>query len=308
MSSQVSTTKPTSVKALLSDPQVMGRLSEVLGKKQATFATSVMQIVNSSDALKSAEPTSVLNCALVAVTLDLPLNNNLGFAWIVPFKKNFKDKEGKWQSTTVAQFQIGYRGFIQLALRTGQYEALNCIPVYKNQFESFNSLTEELKADFSIDGEGEVVGYCTHFRLISGFNKTVYWSRAKAEAHGKKFSKTFASGPWKDDFDSMAMKTVLKLTLAKWGPMSVEMQKAITTDQGLINDQDGSSVEYPDNTVQDINHEEIRQEEVIKQIEENLLTCHSLDDLDILMSSLDDELQVIMVERFEARKTEIENQ
>ena len=104
------------------------------------------------------------------------------------------------------------------------------------------------------------------------------------------------------------MKTVLKLTLAKWGPMTVEMQKAITTDQGLINDQEGSNVEYPDNTVQDINHEEIRQEEVIKQIEENLLSCNSLDDLDILMSSLDDELQVIMVERFEARKTEIEKQ
>ena len=186
MSTEVTTSKPT-LKAMLADSNVMGRLNELLGKRAATFATSVMQIANSNDLLKNAEPQSIINCALVAVTLDLPLNNNLGFAWIVPFKKSFKDGNGQWQQTTLAQFQIGYRGFIQLALRTGQYEALNCIPVYANQFRSFNSLTEVLDADFSIDGEGEVIGYCTHFRLVSGFSKTVYWSRSKAESHGKKF-------------------------------------------------------------------------------------------------------------------------
>ena len=243
----ISTVKDNSVKALMARPDVIKKFQEILGKKAQTFATSVIQIVNSNELLKNAEPMSILNCAMVAATLDLPLNNQIGFAWIVPFKKNSKNPDGSWNSTVVAQFQIGYRGFNQLALRTAEYKAINCIPVYENQFKSFNSLTEELDADFSVDGTGNVVGYCAYFRLVNGFEKTVFWSRAKAEAHGKKYSKSFTSGPWKDDFDSMAVKTVLKNTLAKWGILSVEMQKAIQVDQGLINDEDGTDVTYIDN-------------------------------------------------------------
>lgn len=254
----------TGIKSMLQNPQVIKRLEEILGKRASTFATSVMQIVNSSDLLKQADPTSILNAAMVAATLDLPLNNQLGFAWIVPFKENKKDENGNWKSRVVAQFQIGYKGFNQLALRTGQYHAINAIPVYENQFESFNSLTEQLKADFTKEALGNVVGYCAYFRLMNGFEKFSYWPRSKAEAHGKKYSKSFAKGPWSDDFDGMAVKTVLKLTLAKWGIMSVDMQRAVITDQAVINDDKGEDVTYIDTEEPDINKEAERASALIE--------------------------------------------
>lgn len=286
----------TGIKSLIQSPQVMKRLEDILGKKAATFATSVIQIVNSSELLKNAEPTSILNAAMVAATLDLPLNNQLGYAWIVPFKENKKGENGQWNSRVVAQFQIGYRGFIQLALRTGQYKAINAIPVYENQFKSFNSLTEELDADFSIEPSGSVVGYCAYFRLNNGFEKVAYWSRAKAEAHGKKYSKSFAKGPWTDDFDGMAVKTILKNTLAKWGIMSVDMQKAIITDQAVINDVDGEDVTYIDNEAPDVNKEAERAQMLIEN-------ASTLQEVDKIFNSCTEDIKV-MIEDARAKKME----
>jgi recombination protein RecT len=177
---------------------------------------------------------TVYAAASIAATLDLPINQNLGFAWIVPYNGQ-------------AQFQMGYKGYIQLALRTGQYMRLNVIPVYQNQFISWNELTEELQANFNNIGAGNVVGYCCYFKLINGFEKTSFWSLQKVTEHGKRFSKTFNNGPWKTDFDSMAMKTVLKNTISKWGILSIEMQRAVIVDQGVINDEEGWDVSYPDN-------------------------------------------------------------
>ena len=248
--------KETGIKGLFQNPMVMKRVEEILGKRAATFATSVIQIVNSSALLKEADPTSILNAAMVAATLDLPLNNQLGFAWIVPYKENKQDKEtGKWNSRVVAQFQIGYRGFIQLAQRTGQYARLNCVPVYENQFKSWNSLTEEMEADFNIEGTGKVVGYCAYFKMLNGFEKTIYWSKERATEHGKTYSKSFGSGPWKDKFDEMAMKSLLRSILGKWGMMSVDIQKAMTTDQAVVKTDTGEEVEYVDHEVIDDNKE-----------------------------------------------------
>ncbi len=295
---QIEKPKDNSVKALMSRPDVIQKFQEILGKRASTFATSVIQIVNSNDLLKNADPMSILNCAMVAATLDLPLNNQIGFAWIVPFKKNSKNPDGSWNSTVVAQFQIGYRGFNQLALRTGQYEAINCIPVYDNQFKSFNSLTETLDADFTIDGTGTVVGYCAYFRLLNGFEKTVYWSRKKAEEHGKKYSKSFTSGPWKDDFDSMAVKTVLKNTLAKWGILSVEMQKAITVDQGVINDESGEDVTYIDNEPVDLNKE-------IEGAEVLIGDCKTWEDLQTLVDSFDADILPALEDKINTKRSEL---
>ena len=180
----VSTVKDNSVKALMARPDVIKKFQEILGKKAQTFATSVIQIVNSNELLKNAEPMSILNCAMVAATLDLPLNNQLGFAWIVPYKENKKDKEsGQWTTRVVAQFQIGYKGFNQLAQRTGSYQKINAVPVYENQFKSWNVLTEELEGDFTIEGEGKIRGYCAYFRLLNGFDKVVYWPTEKVKKH-----------------------------------------------------------------------------------------------------------------------------
>jgi recombination protein RecT len=135
---------------------------------------------------------------------------------------------------------MGWKGFVQLAQRTGQYTSINVVEVYESQFESFNPLTEEIKADFTAKPEGGVVGYCGYFKLINGFTKTVYWTIEQAETHAKKYSKSFnqKSGPWQQHFDAMAKKTVLKNMLSKWGILSIEMQKAVTVDQGVIIEQE----------------------------------------------------------------------
>ena len=230
---------------------VKKKFDELIGKRSAQFITSVLQIVNSNKLLMSASPESIYNACTMAATLDLPINQNLGYAYIVPYKNQ-------------AQFQMGWKGFVQLAQRTGQYLRINVVEVYDNQFKSFNTLTEELDADFSLDGVGEIVGYCCYFKLLNGFEKIVYWSKLKVNNHAHKYSQAYKSAngmtPWKDadQFHEMAKKTVLKNTLAKWGILSIEMQKATITDQAVINDVDKLDVNYIDNELEKVNKEEQR--------------------------------------------------
>ena len=239
---QVATTqnKPATIKSFFDNPNVAKRFEEIIGDKTRSiqFVSSVLQIANGNNYLKNADPLTIYNAALMDATLNLPINQNLGFAYIVPYGK-------------AAQFQLGYKGLIQLAQRTGQYKSINVTEVYENQFNSFNSLTEELDCDFSILGEGKVVGVAAYFKLLNGFEKTSYWPIEKVTAHAKKYSKTFNNGPWKSDFNAMAKKTVLKLMLSTYGPLSVEVQKAIDVDQAVIKNEDGSELEYVD-------HEEIK--------------------------------------------------
>lgn len=224
------------VKSLFAQEKVKERFNEILGKKSSGFIASVLQTVNDPKFSK-VEPSSILNAAAISASLDLVINNSIGLAYIVPYGGE-------------AQFQIGYKGYIQLALRSGQYEALNVIEVYENQYKSFNALTEELDANFDVDGEGKVVGYCAYMKLLNGFRKTVYWSAEKVTEHAKKFSKTFKydSSVWKKDFDAMAKKTVIKSMLGKYGILSIEMQTAVTTDQSVIKDSETLDVEYVDVT------------------------------------------------------------
>lgn len=216
---------------------VQEKFKQLLGAKAQGFITSVLQIVSSNNLLAKADPQSVYNAAATAAVLDLPINNNLGYAYILPYKGQ-------------AQFQIGWKGFVQLAQRTGQYKQINVVSVYQNQFKSFNSLTEELDADFTKLGEGEPIGYAAFFRLANGFEKIVYWTKAQIDVHANKYSQAMRSGgqsPWKDkdQFHDMAKKTVLKNALSKWGILSIEMQTAVTNDQAVIKS-DGT-VEYVDN-------------------------------------------------------------
>lgn len=228
------------VKNIFAGKEAQNRFTEMLGKKAQGFITSVLQIVSSSNRLREADPMTVYYAAAMAATMDLPINQNLGFAWLVPYKN-----KGLMQ----AQFQMGYKGYIQLALRTGQYLRINVVDVYQNQFKSFNELTEELDADFGVDGEGPIVGYCSYFKLINGFEKTTYWSRQKVDKHAKKYSQSyeFDSSQWKSNFDSMGKKTVLKNSLSKWGILSIEMQTAILVDQAVIKNEEGTDLQYVDN-------------------------------------------------------------
>lgn len=218
------------IKAILGKKSVEARFEELLGRKASGFISSLLQLTLNDRLLVSAEPQTVLNAAATAAALDLPINPNLGHAWIVGYKDNRK-------RIVVAQFQIGWKGYVQLAQRSGQYARINAVPVFENQFKGFNAMTEELNADFTLPGEGKIVGYAAFFRLINGFEKLSFWTRKQVEDHAGRYSQAFRanSGPWADEsqFDAMALKTVLKNTLNKWGPLSIEMQTALLADQSV---------------------------------------------------------------------------
>lgn len=222
------------IKSFFSGESVKGKFTELLGKKAPGFITNVMQVVTNNSLLVKADASSIYQAAAMAAILDLSVNQSLGHAWIVPYS-------GK------AQFQIGYRGLIQLAHRSGQYRKINAIPVYANQFAGWNALTEEFNADFNITGTGAPIGYVSRFELVNGFEKITYWTREAVENHARRYSKSFNSGPWQTHFDQMALKTVLKDSLSHWGILSIEMEKAIEADQSIVEDAEQGSYSYPDN-------------------------------------------------------------
>lgn len=221
------------VKGFFERDIVQAKFKELLGKKAQGFVTSVLQVVNSNELLKKASPDSIFNAAATAATLDLPINNNLGFAYIVPY--NVKQPDGSFKQ--VAQFQMGYKGFIQLAQRSGQFKTISATAIYEGQIIEENPLTGYV-FDFKAKKSDTIIGYASYFELINGFQKTLYIPIEQMKAHGLKFSQTFKKGYglWKDDFDSMAMKTAIKLLLSKFAPLSIEMQQAVQLDQSVIND------------------------------------------------------------------------
>lgn len=241
------------VKSLFGRDDVKTKFQEMLGKRAPQFITSVLQIVSQNKMLANADPLSVYNAAAIAATLDLPINNQLGFAYIIPY--NLRQDDGSQKS--VAQFQIGYRGFIQLCQRTGQFKTISATPIYEGQIKENNPLTG-IVFDFSKKGES-VIGYAAYFELLNGFSKTFYMDNEAIKKHGQKYSKTFSSkfGLWNTDFDSMATKTVLKLLLQKYAPLSIEMQKAVVSDQAIINNSETLDVTYIDEGNDQIQYEDL---------------------------------------------------
>lgn len=235
----------TTVKELLQKNNIKARFNEILGKKSAGFISSVINVSNLPQ-LKDCESQSVLNSAVVAATLDLPIDPNLGFAYIVPYNDK---NQGK-----IAQFQMGYKGFIQLAMRTGQYKTINAGAIYEGEISRVNRLTGEVElTDNGNINYENIVGYFGYFKLLNGFEKMLYMTKEEIEAHAKKYSQSYKSNKewvvknslWSTDFDTMAQKTVLKRLLSKYGILSIEMQKALSTDQSVV-DENGNAT-YVDN-------------------------------------------------------------
>lgn len=215
---------------------VVQKFQELLGKRASSYLTSVLSVVSQSELLAKADPKTVYMAALTSATLDLPINQNLGFAYIVPYKGQ-------------AQFQMGYKGFIQLALRSGQFLTISATPVYEGQLIEENPLTWYVFNRKAKKSE-VVIGYASYFKLLNWFEKTFYMTKAEIERHANLYSAQFKksqSGLWKDKFDEMATKTVIKLLLSKFAPLSVEMQKAVIADQGVLQDENFDEVDYPDN-------------------------------------------------------------
>jgi len=238
-------TQQLSTRQFFESESIKTHMRNILGEKSKSFATSVLSIVNNNEYLQKCDPASIYQCALVATTLDLPLNQNLGFAYIIPYKQ--KDSNGNY--VDVAQFQIGYKGFIQLAQRSGQFLRINSAPIYEGQIVSADPLMGYV-FDFSVKSE-KLVGYAAYFKLLNGYEATLFMSVDELTKHGMKFSQTFKKGfgLWKTDFEGMARKTVIKLLLQRYAPMSIEMQKAEIADQSVINDADTLDVSHIDNQI-----------------------------------------------------------
>ena len=218
-----------SVKALVKRPEVQARFTEVLGRRGNQFAASIVSLVNATPQLRNCDPNTVLASCMTAATLDLPIHPALGLAYIVPFKDS-------------ATFQIGYKGLIQLAIRSGQYRYLNACPLYEGQLQSVDKLTGAITLNAEAPDQGEVIGYVASLQLNNGFRHAGFWKRQEVENHAVRFSASFKSksSPWQTDFDAMALKTVLKALLTKWGILSVELQNAIASDN--TTDRNGDQV------------------------------------------------------------------
>ncbi len=231
------------LKGLMNTPTMKRKFEEVLHENANAFMSNVMTLVSNDSYLAESEPMSIMSGALTAATLNLGLDKNLGYAYLVPF--NTKNKQtGKWERK--AQFILGYKGYIQLAQRSGKYKSLNVIEVYEGELLSWNRLTEEFEFDPSGRQSDDVIGYVGYFELLNGFKKTVYWTKQEIEAHrisnSKDKDKTKLSGVWATDYNAMARKTVLRNMLSKWGILSIEMQEATTSDEKVQRIQKDGSI------------------------------------------------------------------
>ena len=205
------------------------RFDELLGKRAPQFISSIVSMVNADANMQQAfyeAPMTVIQSALKAATFDLPVDQSLGYAYIVPFK-NYKKDIGK--KVMEASFILGWKGMHQMALRTGAYKTINVVDIREGELKHYNRLTEEVEVDF-IENEDErekkpVVGYLGYYRLVNGAEKTIYMSVGAIERHEKKFRKGEYQGKgWRDDWDAMARKTVYRILIGKWGIMSINYQ------------------------------------------------------------------------------------
>ena len=200
---------------MIGSKSVQERFEKMLGKKSAGFLSSLLTLVNNNNLLQKANPTSVLAAAATAASLDLPVNPSLGLAWIVPYGNG-------------AQFQLGYRGAIALAMRSGQMKSIVMTEVQEGECKCWNRFTETF--EFGDRVSDNIIGYYARFETVNGFVKATFWTKEEVLKHAKRFSKSFNRGPWQTDFDAMAKKTVLLSIIKTYAPMSIEMQSAFESD------------------------------------------------------------------------------
>lgn len=217
--------------SMLDGEKLRGRFNELLGNRSAQFVSSLVSMVNADKNLQQAfyeAPMTVIQAGLKAAAFDLPIDQNLGYAYIVPFK-NWKKDLGK--SVMEANFILGWKGMHQLALRTGAYKTINVVEIREGELKNYNRLTEDVEVEFIEDDDVReskpIIGYLGYYRLVNGAEKTIYMTTKQIENHEKKFRKGEYMGKgWRDDWDSMARKTVYRKLIGKWGVMSIQYQSA----------------------------------------------------------------------------------
>ncbi|MGL4484231.1 MAG: recombinase RecT [Anaerovoracaceae bacterium] len=237
----------------ITNPKWQDYLQQVLGDRKASFVNNIIALVANNKALQECVPATLIYAAIKATALNLALDQNLGYAYVIPYKNS---KEGIIE----AQFQLGYKGFIQLALRSGQFKVINSTDVREGELIKRDYLTGKIIFDWCENDTNrlnkKIIGYVSFFELSNGYKSTLYMSVLELEQHGLKYSQTYKNSnsyvknnsKWVTDFDAMAKKTVLKLNLNKNAPLSVEMQNAILVDQAVIGDNE--KLKYVDNNQQ----------------------------------------------------------
>lgn len=249
MSNEVAT-KPKrelTFSAFMTSNAITKRVNQIIGdeKRGARFISSIVSAVSNNPQLQECDQQSILSAALLGESLNLSPSPQLGNFYMVPFNDKNKGK--------VATFQLGYKGYIQLAIRSGQYKKLNVLSIKEGELIKYDPLNEEIQVDL-IDDElkrenAKTIGYYAMFEYNNGFKKTMYWSKEKMEKHALKYSQGYKAKKgytfWEKDFDGMAYKTMLRQLISKWGIMSIEMQNAYEGDMAYIKE-DGSK-EYLDN-------------------------------------------------------------
>lgn len=257
--------------AFLATDAMKRKINEMVGgEKGQQFVTSIISAVSTNPQLAECDNASIVSAALLGQALNLSPSPQLGQYYMVPFNDNKRNCK-------VAQFQIGYKGYIQLAIRSGQYKKLNVLAIKEGELKKYDPLNEELEVEL-IENEEErekanTIGYYAMFEYLNGFRKTIYWSKEKMEAHALKYSMGYRAKKgytfWEKDFDGMAYKTMLRQLISKWGIMSVDltMQKALESDMAVIND--NGTYDYIDNNEYDILQTESENNEQEQEINNN---------------------------------------
>ena len=230
MANQVATQRKVSISTYLTSDAVKNQINKVVGGKNGDrFISSLMSAVQTNPTLQKCSNSSLVNAALLGYTLNLSPSPQLGYFYMVPYNNH---------GTMEAQFQMGYRGLLQLAMRSGQYRKINACPIKEGEFVSYDPLDETLEVNLIKDPvereKAPTIGYYAMFEYLNGFRKEIYWSRGQMEAHARRYSKSYGSGPWKTDFDKMAVKTMLRQLLGHYGIMSLDMETAYTADSAVI--------------------------------------------------------------------------
>ena len=263
--------KETSFTAYLKNDAVKNQINGVIGGKNGQrFISSIVSAVGNNPTLQECENSSIVSAALLGESLNLSPSPQLGQYYMVPFKDN---KAG----IKVAQFQLGYKGYIQLAIRSGQYKKLNVLAIKKGELIRFDPLNEDIEVNLIADEnereKAETIGYYAMFEYTNGFKKAMYWSKEKMKAHAIKYSQGYAADIkkgtkwtfWSKDFDGMAYKTMLRQIISKWGIMSIDMQRAIDSDMAVINE-DGTRTYVDNEPVEQQEYEEVSVSEENQEI------------------------------------------
>ena len=258
MGNEIQVQQKQGINTYLQSEAVKNNIISVIGKDESQrFISSVVSAVQTNPQLAECTNSSILSSALLGHSLKLPQSPQLQMFYLVPFnnKKKITDANGKEKEVKVkeAVFQLSYRGYLQLAMRSGQYKKINATDIREGELKSFNPITEEYVFEAITDYEKRkslpVIGYYAYFEMTNGYRKELYWSKEQMEAHAKKYSASYRQGWsssfWTSDFDAMALKTMLRQLISKWGMMSVDMEKAYQNDMA-IEDENGNPI-YVDN-------------------------------------------------------------